>query len=455
MNTYILLAATLLLKFFVHWLLIGSHLLKPLNQQDSVEVVKTLLFYGFCIALVVIVLFFLFPPLASTPSAQEIVEKTMARYQLGEVAVQAQMDVSNDTTYELTQLTGTITTLQRQGSKTVHEALSALTMGNVMQAKAMFHNIIQAHQPVVHEVATAYQHLGALAYWDNTQEALHAYQRAVDLDPINPLGWKQLGRLLLRRGQLEGAEQAFEEVLALSATDDPYTAMAYGNLGVIELTRENLPKAESLFQRALELDIANDDKYGMATDYGNLGNVYYFQGQLTAAEEMHQKALFLNQAIDNKKGIARDYNNLALIKAAENDMQHAEILHEKALAISLAIGHKEDIARDYLNLGVTYHSNNAFHEAIKMYEQALTNSQLIEDIEMMAMIYDNLGLVHYQQADLATAEQMFQEAIALYYGLNLQIKVSLVCERMRHAAFNESVAQLPACQTQPTLLSML
>ena len=65
--------------------------------------------------------------------------------------------------------------------------------------------------------AEYWRHMGALAFLHDTQKALAAYEKAVALDPDEPEGWRSLGELRYRRGDLASAEQAFESLLRLAA----------------------------------------------------------------------------------------------------------------------------------------------------------------------------------------------------------------------------------------------
>jgi tetratricopeptide (TPR) repeat protein len=139
------------------------------------------------------------------------------------------------------------------------DALARLQKGDAQGAKAIFQEILDRKAAegaaANNEAAEAARHLGALAFYDNTQEALAAYQKAVVLDPSDASGWNELGLLLLRVGQLKEA-------------------------GATQL-------------KALELDEALGSQEGMAADYGNLGIVYEDRGDLVQAEAMYKKALAL------------------------------------------------------------------------------------------------------------------------------------------------------------------
>ena len=156
-------------------------------------------------------------------------------------------------------------------------------------------------QPTVYSKikAAATRNLGALAYLDNTQEALQAYRRATQLDPGNADGWNRLGHLLSRVGDLDAAIAAYNTVLALGEqhNEQQDIAAAYGNLGIVYQTRGDLDKAIEFHQKALKLNEDLGRKEGMANQYGNLGNVYKLKGNKTEAKRYYLMSIKLFKQI--------------------------------------------------------------------------------------------------------------------------------------------------------------
>ena len=132
---------------------------------------------------------------------------------------------------------------QPDAPTTIDDALKELKQGRTAIAEAIFQEVLDRRaaegEAANQQAAEAARHLGALAYLHDTQKALRAYRRAVELDPQNPEGWNQLGHLLRRVGELDEAETAYRKVLSLGeSTKDPsVTAAAYGNLGLVYQTR--------------------------------------------------------------------------------------------------------------------------------------------------------------------------------------------------------------------------
>ncbi|MCX7108586.1 MAG: tetratricopeptide repeat protein [Proteobacteria bacterium] len=300
--------------------------------------------------------------------SKEEVDKIVAVY-----AKQHQLD-----TEQIKALTTAITDLsQGKGvsgtASQIKEAIDALKQGQVTQAKALFIQETQRVELAAKQGAEAYRNLGALAYLDNTQEALQAYRRATQLDPGNADGWNQLGHLLSRVGDLDAAIAAYNTVLALGEkrNDRQEIAAAYGNLGIVYKTRGDLDKAIEFYQKALKLNEDLGSKEGMAANYGNLGNVYQTRGELDKAIEFHQKALKLNEDLGSKEGMAAAYGNLGVVYKTRGDLDKAIEFHQKALKLDEELGRKEGMANQYGNLGNVYKLKGNKTEAKRYYRMSI------------------------------------------------------------------------------------
>jgi protein O-GlcNAc transferase len=99
-------------------------------------------------------------------------------------------------------LTAAITALsQGQGvigtQSQINAALAALAQKDTGKAKDLFRKEAERAELATKQGAEAYRNLGALAFLDNTQEALAAYQRATALDPDNFASKKQTALLFV------------------------------------------------------------------------------------------------------------------------------------------------------------------------------------------------------------------------------------------------------------------
>jgi len=181
----------------------------------------------------------------------------------------------------------------------IDDALSLLAEGRTGAAEAVLREVKERRKAegaeALKEAAAAARHIGALAFLHDTEKALAAYREAVDLDPDDPDGWKFLGNLLNRTGDIDGAIKACNHVLALGNRVDAQAVIAdaTSNLGILYSTLGDLDRAEAMYEKSLALNEELGRKEGMAKQYGNLGNLYKTRGDLDRAEEMYGKSLTL------------------------------------------------------------------------------------------------------------------------------------------------------------------
>jgi len=271
----------------------------------------------------------------------------------------------------------------------ISDAKKQLEQGDSEKVKVIFAQLLeekmaQAHA-VTQEAAAVARQLGALHFLSDTEEALTAYRRAVQLDPENPTGWNQLGRLLLRIKDLENAQEAFEKVLEWANLNDDgdFRAKAYNNLGAIHFKNHNLQEAAAMFQKSLAINEVLSNEEGIATQYGNIANIHCLNNELEQAEENYLRSLEIFVRLDNKIGMAMNYNNLGVLyimqshqensspsspaagtvglirhdgpdisanETLTDNLERAESMFNKSLKIFKEIGSEEGITQQYSNL---------------------------------------------------------------------------------------------------------
>lgn len=301
----VLVGFVLMLVFSIHKQLLKAGIIPKLDKQQGGRIVELLLRYGFLLGLVMMLLGFgwkFYETYANkevkissqatetSTNIKEIVETLTNQHHLDEQAKDEQIKALTEAVTALSKGQGIVASPSE-----LNAALAALAQGNTTLAKSLFAKTAEKAEQQAKQGADALRHLGALAFLDNTQEALQAYRRATQLDPDNADGWNQLGHLLTRVGDLAEAIAAYNTVLALGDKhgDKKEIAAAYGNLGIVYQKRGDLDKAIEFHQKALTLDEALGRKEGMASDYGNLGKVYELQGNKTGAKRYYMKSLEL------------------------------------------------------------------------------------------------------------------------------------------------------------------
>ena len=237
---------------------------------------------------------------------------------------------------QVRQLTEAVEALKAEGTKPdappeIDQALRLLSEGETEAAEAVFEEVKARRKAegegALKEAAAAARHIGALAYLHDTGKAVAAYREAVDLDPDDPDGWNQLGHLLDRTGDLDGAAEAYKRVLSFGnrAADQAIIAAATGNLGTLYQVQGELDHAEEMYRKALNLNEALGRKEGMALGYGNLGSLYMSRKEFGSAEEMYRKSLGIEEALGHKEGMASDYGNLGILYTTRGEFDRAEV----------------------------------------------------------------------------------------------------------------------------------
>ncbi len=214
-------------------------------------------------------------------------------------------------------------------------------------------------------------HVPTLELWANSLQQLGRVTEAAEV-------WENLGLVLAEAKQLQPAQIAYRQALAL----DPHRVASWNNLGKILQEDEKYAEAEPMYLQALKLA---PHEAQIAT---NLGNVYASQDRLAEAEQMHRRALSLNP------NHAAAWNNLGTICKRQLRYVEAEQAYRRALDLA------PDQAPTAYNLGnVCYHLDR-LGDAEKAYRQALQHQPSMREAIM------GLSTVLETQGILGPAEEL-------------------------------------------------
>lgn len=149
-------------------------------------------------------------------------------------------------------------------------------------------------------VATAEVSPGSPKAWNNMgdiyagkgdyQNAIKAFQRAIELRPNYVDAHHNVGVTYLQMKDFDNAIVWFEKALAIHPI-----AQTYNDLGVAYYYKGDLEKAEESFRKAIELDPNS------GAPYHSLGILYYTQGMVEEARQAWRKALELDPSIQGAK----------------------------------------------------------------------------------------------------------------------------------------------------------
>lgn len=118
---------------------------------------------------------------------------------------------------------------------------------------------------------------------NQTDKAERTYLKAIELKPDYWAGYNVLGSFYYKYGRYEEAIKQFKKVTELT----PDNSRGYNNLGGIYYFIEDWDDASAMFEKSLSIE----KSYSVAS---NLGTLNYIQGKYNKAAKMYEMALELN-----------------------------------------------------------------------------------------------------------------------------------------------------------------
>jgi len=150
------------------------------------------------------------------------------------------------------------------------------------------------------------------------EEAVTAYQKAIDINPFYWLNYNVLGDTFLQIGDFDKAGAAFRKVTEL----EPDNPAGHENLGVMYFMQGKYEECIPSFQKAIQLQ----PFYGT---YSNLGTAFFYLKRYAESVPMFEKAVELNSNQSVPAGNLAD----ALRWAGQPD--RAKAAYEKAITLAL------------------------------------------------------------------------------------------------------------------------
>ncbi len=290
-------------------------------------------------------------------------------------------------------------TLQEQLGQTFYRLSSRLLWPEPAGEAVPSQAGLQAAQQAVTlapQLGPAWYNLGvALDYLSREEEAIPAYQRAIDLEP-RPLYYNSLADVFSSLNDFERATQAYQQAIEL----DRSYAWPYHGLAVILGEQGDYESAGLFFRQAIERHTRPADQ---AVSWDSLGDVYMALADYKQALAAYQEASRLtpheampwyslgnayvalerdNEAIEPyRRAIELDpaypwsYHQLGLVYERRAEYAPAMILFQQAIE-----RHQDNPARarSWASLGDVYSALGRQQEAIDAYCQAVALDQSFE-----------------------------------------------------------------------------
>ncbi|CAF0953208.1 unnamed protein product [Adineta steineri] len=218
-------------------------------------------------------------------------------------------------------------------------------------------------------------------------------------------GWQRLGKLLLKIGQFNQAEELFN-VLLKQTSDESEKAIYYDCLGYTHTNQSAYEKAIRDYEKGLAikqktLSSTNPD---LATSYSNIGMVYSKMGEHSKALSFYEKALEINQKTlpSNHPSFATSYNNFGGVYDNMGEYAKALSFYKKALEIrqKALLSNHPSLAISYNNIGSVYTRMGEYSKALSYYEKALelrlrtlpsNHPDLATSYNNISEVYNNMG----------------------------------------------------------------
>ncbi len=232
----------------------------------------------------------------------------------------------------------------------------------------------------------AWKALGAVHFQlGQTEAALSAMQKSVELSPGDPEAYCNLGLALQKLKKLDEAESSYRAAIGIN----PGFLDALINLAVVLKDTDRLDEAETLCRRALQIQA----DHPMACS--NLGIILQKAGQLSEAE-----ACFRN-VLKTRGDDADAHFNLSVILEAMGNSDDAAASCRQAILIK----------PDYFE--AHYHLGNILRDAGRLIDAEASHTRAVHINPDDARVHNDLGIIYMKMARLDEAEASFRNAILL------------------------------------------
>jgi tetratricopeptide (TPR) repeat protein len=249
---------------------------------------------------------------------------------------------------------------------------------------------------------------------------LHALTERMQEETGGPTGWLRLGKLMVRLGQFNKAEELYE-ILLKQTTDEGEKSHLYHMMGGIKYYQGKYAEAIEFYEKSIKINqkILSPTDPDLTASYENIGLVYNNMGEHSKALSYYEKALEIKQKTlpPNYPSLATSYNNIGSVYHNMGEHSKALSYYEKDLEISqktLPPNHPS-LATSYNNIGSLYDNMGEYSKALSYYEKSLEIEQktLPPNHPALATSYNNIGEVYNNMGE-------YSKALS-YYAKDLEI----------------------------------
>ncbi|CAF1550412.1 unnamed protein product, partial [Rotaria magnacalcarata] len=155
-------------------------------------------------------------------------------------------------------------------------------------------------------------------------------------EEIDGRGWHRMGKLMLKVGHFDQAEELYQELLK-NASDDTETTFIYYMLGMLKNRQGKYPDAVKFYEKSLEIyrKTLPEDHASLADLYNDMGLVYKNMGEYSKALEYCEKGLEIKKKAlpPTHPLLATSYSNIGGVYSSMGEYSKALEYYKKALKI--------------------------------------------------------------------------------------------------------------------------
>jgi tetratricopeptide (TPR) repeat protein len=305
----------------------------------------------------------------------------------------------------------------------LEEIFEWIEAGALGEAETHLDRLEEEGQTPKEQLSEVWFHLG-LTFQNNhdSKHAMHAYQRARELNPQNVQAWFNGGMIQQEEGMLHPALACYRRALEI----EPEQSKIWCNVGALQFQLGEFEESVKALARAVEL------KPDYARAWDNLA------GSLCAVEEIEEAERCCRRALNHKPHYADPSFKLGAICFQQNRLEEAEqafrqslewqpgyplaghylaIVLSRTMRIDEALqvcekaaapaGEIELPALAWTEMGFHLYDQGRYPEAIRAYERA------ISFVPERAVLWLDCGVAHHQLGDLTQALKHYEQAVSL------------------------------------------
>ncbi len=262
--------------------------------------------------------------------------------------------------------------------------------------------------------------------YDAAQAAFQAAQAAL-AEAAAPSPTEQarilsdLGRTYFERGDLEAAEQALTQGLALvdPAQAPDVVSSLYNRLGAVAYTRGEWAAAAANVRKSVEIRELIGDRVGVAGSLSNLGLLDIALGDLDSAMVHLTRSLELRAQLGDVQGTVIVQGNLGYLYINRGDLDAAADVLRQATQSAQALGIGYLLIQNQRLAGALHVAAQQWDEALAVLEECVQRANEIGAQDQLADVYRLLGEAWLGAGQVEAAREWAQRAVKLMTGTHL------------------------------------